>query len=51
MSNTKGGTRTDDEFKKQFQSKKPAKPMGWDEVAQENKIREKHLQENKKEII
>ena len=51
MSNTKGGTRTEEEFKKQYQAKKAAKPMGWDDVAQENQIREKHLRENKKEII
>jgi len=48
MSSTKGSTRSEEEFKKQFQSKKPAKPIGWQE---ENQIREKHLKENKKEII
>lgn len=48
MNNTKGGTRSEDEFKKQFQSKKPAKPLDW---AQENQIREKQVKENKKEII
>ena len=51
LNNTKGGTRSDEEFKKQFQTKKPAKPIGWEDIKKENEIREKHLKENKKEII
>ena len=51
LNNSKGGTRSEQEYKKQFQTKKPSKPIGWEDVTKENEIREKHMKENKKEII